>query len=57
MLLTNDGSPYAESRRLVRMSKLLPIGQVINAREGTVTTNYYQYLVFIRNSDWAEPMR
>jgi hypothetical protein len=53
--LDGTNSPYFNSRRLFRMSKILPIGQVLNAREDRSTTDYGQYLLFFRNSDWARP--
>ena len=55
--LDGENSPYFKSNRLFRMFKLLPIGQVINAQEGSSTTDYGQYVIFVRNSDWAEPLK
>lgn len=49
-------SPYSKSNRLVTTTKLLPFGQIINAQEGYVTTDYGQYMILVRNSNWAEPM-
>lgn len=53
--LDNLDSPYEGNNRLFSMFKLLPIGQVINAKEGGNATDYGQYVIFVRNSDWAEP--
>lgn len=53
--LDGKDSPYQQSNRLFTMTKLLPIGQEINAAEGAATSDYGQYVLFIRNSDWAQP--
>ena len=53
---TGTDSPYTKSQRLFSMSHVLPVGQLINAAEGYSTADYGQYLIFIRNSDWAEPL-
>ncbi|TKB43979.1 hypothetical protein [Thalassotalea mangrovi] len=53
--LNNTDSPYQRSQRLFNAFKLLPMGQTITAREDSVTTDYGQYLLFIRDSDWAIP--
>ena len=50
------GSPYHESNRMFRMFHLFPVGNIANAQENAVTTDYGQYVIFIRNSDWAEPI-
>ncbi len=49
-------TPYNESTRLSNMTKILPIGAALKAEEGYSTTDYYQYLIFVRNSDWAKPI-
>jgi len=53
--LNSEDSPYLGNDRLFSMFKLLPIGQVINAKEGGSATDYAQYVIFVRNSDWAKP--
>ena len=53
--LDGQDSPYWQSQRLFQMVRLLPIGSTMNAAAGAVTTDYGQYLLFIRNSDWATP--
>ncbi|MEN2280904.1 hypothetical protein AAGF08_02115 [Algoriphagus sp. SE2] len=52
--LNGKDSPYNSSRRLISMSKVLPIGMVINGGPNQVTTDYYQYLILIRNSEGAK---
>ncbi|NQZ78427.1 MAG: hypothetical protein HRT61_20305, partial [Ekhidna sp.] len=53
-----DGAktPYKDSNRLATMSKILPMGSVIKAHPDYSTADYYQYLIFVRNSDWAQPL-
>ena len=53
--INNLDSPYDSSQRLFNSYKLLPFGQKISALDKTVTSDYGQYLLFIRNSDWAQP--
>jgi len=54
--LDGTDSPYRTSNRLFRTTKLLPMGQLMNAREDLAAADYGQYVVFARNSDWAEPI-
>ena len=49
--LNGADSPYRHSKRLSSMFKILPFGQVINASENNVTSDYYDYLILVRNSD------
>lgn len=49
--LNGSDSPYRNSKRLSSMFKILPFGQVINARDKNVTSDYYDYLILVRNSD------
>jgi hypothetical protein len=53
--LNDVDSPYIGNNRLFSMFKLLPVGQVINAKEGGSAIDYGQFVIFVRNSDWAEP--
>jgi len=53
--LDGNNSPYLNSTRLFKMFQILPFGSLMNAKEGSNSADYSQYLVFIRNSDWAEP--
>lgn len=48
--LNGKKSPYTTSRRLTTMSKILPIGATINGDPKLATTDYFQYLILIRNS-------
>ncbi len=54
--LDGINTPYDQTNRLSNMTKILPIGAALKAKDGYSTTDYYQYLIFVRNSDWAEPM-
>lgn len=49
--LNGSDSPYRHSKRLSSMFKILPFGQVVNAGENNVTSDYYDYLILVRNSD------
>ena len=49
--LNGIDSPYNHSKRLTSMFKILPFGQVVNAGENNVTSDYYDYLILVRNSD------
>lgn len=49
--LNRKDSPYRHSKRLSTMFKILPFGQILNAAENNVTTDYYDYLILVRNSD------
>ena len=49
--LNGIDSPYNHSKRLSSMFKILPFGQVVNAGENNVTSDYYDYLILVRNSD------
>lgn len=52
--LNGTESPYSDTRRLNRTIQLLPVTDVFKMTE--VGKEYVQYTVFVRNSDWAEPM-
>ena len=49
--LNGADSPYNKSKRLSSMFKILPFGQVVNAGENNVTSDYYDYLILVRNSN------
>lgn len=53
--LNNTDSPYQRSQRLFNPFRLLPVSQTMTAIEESVTADYSQYLLFIRDSDWAVP--
>jgi len=53
-ILNNEQSPYSQSLRLVDNFGLIPRGMKITLNE-SVTTDYFNAVFLIRNSDWAEP--
>ena len=52
--MNGDDSPYAGSNRLNTTIQLLPVTDVFNITDKGKP--YTQYTIFVRNSDWAEPM-
>ncbi|NQZ43577.1 MAG: hypothetical protein HRT65_04650 [Flavobacteriaceae bacterium] len=52
--LNGTDSPFAQSTRLQRIIKLLPLSQDFTMTEKG--RPYVQYAIFVRHSDWAEPM-
>jgi hypothetical protein len=54
--LDGADSPYRTSNRLFQTTKLLPVGQLMNGQEGLDAVDYGQYVVLVRDSDWAEPL-
>ena len=56
-LIKMDGkdSPYSNSLRMNKTIQLLPLTDIFEMNDKGKP--YVQYTVFIRNSDWAEPMR
>ncbi len=53
--LNNLDSPYGNSSRMIKAYQLLPVTDLMEMTEPG--KEYAQYTVFVRNSDWAEPMR
>lgn len=54
--LNAPGSPYAQSLRGTRNFAILPIWDGFRIEDKrTVTTDYAQYVFFIRNADWVLP--
>jgi hypothetical protein len=49
-----DKNPYTDSRRLNTMFQLLPVTDLFELND--IGKPYTQYTIFVRNSDWAEPM-
>ena len=47
-------NPYAESKRLNTVIQLLPVTDIFKMTEKG--KEYVQYTIFVRNSDWAEPI-
>ncbi len=48
-------SPYLNSTRGTKVKKLITIWDGYDIIEGTSTTDYAQYVFFIRNADWIQP--
>lgn len=55
MKLDQEGSPYTQSLRGTKTSRLIPIWDGFDILEGTVTTDYAQYIFLVRNADWIIP--
>lgn len=53
--MNNEDSPYAGSNRMNRTIQLLPVTDVFEMTDKGKP--YVQYTIFVRNSDWAEPMK
>ncbi len=53
--LDAKGSPYLNSTRGTKVKKLITIWDGYDIIEGTYTTDYAQYVFFVRNADWIQP--
>ncbi|MDV7137362.1 hypothetical protein R3X28_00665 [Maribacter sp. TH_r10] len=53
--LDAKGSPYLNSTRGTKVKKLITIWDAYDIIDGTSTTDYAQYLFFVRNADWIQP--
>ncbi|MBQ4915307.1 hypothetical protein J8L85_12715 [Maribacter sp. MMG018] len=53
--LDAQGSPYLNSTRGTKVKKLITVWDAYDILEGTSTTDYAQYIFFVRNSDWIQP--
>lgn len=53
--LDADGSPYLNSTRGTKVKNLIPIWDAYDIIDGTSTTDYAQYILFVRNADWIQP--
>tara|TARA_Y100001933_G_scaffold262419_1_gene319833 strand:- start:9912 stop:11153 length:1242 start_codon:yes stop_codon:yes gene_type:complete len=53
--LDAHGSPYLNTTRGTKVKKLITIWDAYDIIEGTSTTDYAQYIFFVRNSDWIQP--
>jgi len=52
--MNSDNNPYSKSNRMRTTFQLLPVTDLFEMNdEGEA---YVQYTIFVRNSDWAEPM-
>ncbi|GAB7255662.1 hypothetical protein [Polaribacter sp. OB-PA-B3] len=48
-------SPYLNSSRGTKVKKLITIWDAYDIIDGTSTTDYAQYILFVRNADWIKP--
>ncbi|WP_405610170.1 hypothetical protein [Polaribacter sp. Asnod1-A03] len=48
-------SPYLNSSRGTKVKKLITIWDAYDIIDGTYTTEYAQYILFVRNADWIKP--
>ncbi len=53
--LDGEDSPYLTSTRGTKVKKIITIWDGYDIIEGTSTTDYAQYVFFIRNADWIQP--
>lgn len=53
--LDAKGSPYLNSSRGTKVKKLITIWDAYDIIDGTSTTDYAQYIFFVRNADWIKP--
>jgi len=54
--LNGENSPYLNSLRGTANFSLLPLWQGIDFKDkNSVTTDYVQYVFFVRNADWSKP--
>ncbi len=53
--LDAQSSPYLNSARGTKVKKLITIWDAYDILEGTSTTDYAQYIFFVRNADWIQP--
>ena len=52
--MNNDNNPYANSMRLNKIIQILPVTDIPEMNDKGKP--YFQYTLFVRNSDWAAPM-
>ncbi|MDO6739399.1 hypothetical protein [Wenyingzhuangia sp. 2_MG-2023] len=53
--LDSKNSPYLQSTRGTKTKSLIPIWEGFDILEGSSTTDYAQYIFFVRNADWIIP--
>ncbi len=53
--MNGNDSPYSGSNRLNTTIQLLPVTDIFEMTDKGKP--YAQYTIFVRNSDWAEPMK
>lgn len=52
--MNGEDSPYSGSNRMSKSFQLLPVTDLFKMTDKGKP--YVQYSIFVRNSDWAEPM-
>jgi hypothetical protein len=52
--MNGEDNPYSNSNRMTKTIQLLPVTDVFEMTDKGKP--YVQYTIFVRNSDWAEPM-
>lgn len=52
--MNSDNSPYQNTSRLSTTFQILPLTDIFELNDKGKP--YIQYMIFVRNSDWAEPM-
>ena len=56
--LNGENSPYKKSLRGTDNFRILPLWDGIKIRnKNSVTTDYIQYVFFVRDADWSEPFK
>ncbi|MCG1037662.1 hypothetical protein [Polaribacter sargassicola] len=55
MKLDAKNSPYLQSTRGTKTKSIIPIWEGFDILEESVTTDYAQYILFVRNADWIIP--
>lgn len=54
--INGKNSPYQESKRLFQMTQLIPVGGLMSADPQRSTSEYMDYVIMVRDSEWAEPL-
>lgn len=54
--INSDDSPYRQTTRLLQMTQIIPVGGLLNADPERSSSEYTDYILFFRDSDWAEPI-
>lgn len=54
--INSDDSPYQQTTRLLQMTQLIPVGGLLNADPERSSSEYTDYILFFRDSNWAEPI-
>lgn len=54
--INGENTPYRNSNRLFQMTQLIPAGGLISAAPNRSTSEYFDYAIMVRDSEWAEPL-